>query len=273
MLRLIGYWDDRLHVCDFVRSDADPAAQRMVVAYLRSGTVVAVSAGFSVCRICRIRNGSSELTDGDFVWPEGLAHYVEEHGVQLPPEVIAAAERGPAAPVEVAQADVDTEWWAALSPRPCSEHLPGCPRAPSPLSGPCGRCGSPITVGVSETVDGNRLAWGVSTRCDTCGDATEEDGWGEQPDFVRAAILAQSGPVRLRAAGRKRDLLKVFRDRGATMAEAVTAHEQLTGAGLVGTPAEMRLLATRLTAAGATTELAGDQEHLPTDGEYRYSGL
>jgi hypothetical protein len=28
--------------------------------------------------------GSRDLTDGVWVWPEGLAHYVEEHDVMLP---------------------------------------------------------------------------------------------------------------------------------------------------------------------------------------------
>jgi len=28
--------------------------------------------------------GSRELTDGEWIWPEGLAHYVEHHDVILP---------------------------------------------------------------------------------------------------------------------------------------------------------------------------------------------
>ena len=33
--------------------------------------------------------GSSDLTDGVWLWPEGLAHYVEVHGLPLPEEFIA----------------------------------------------------------------------------------------------------------------------------------------------------------------------------------------
>jgi hypothetical protein len=44
--------------------------------------------GYSFCRFrCGIDDhlmGSSDLTDGEWVWPAGLAHYVEEHSVFLP---------------------------------------------------------------------------------------------------------------------------------------------------------------------------------------------
>ncbi|HXW79436.1 MAG TPA: hypothetical protein VEJ84_08040 [Acidimicrobiales bacterium] len=43
--------------------------------------------GYSKCRLCGCRNGSGERTDGVFIWPEGLAHYVRDHAVRLP-EVI-----------------------------------------------------------------------------------------------------------------------------------------------------------------------------------------
>ncbi|WP_127502582.1 hypothetical protein [Actinoplanes solisilvae] len=93
-----------------------------VVAYLRSGTAVVAAAGFSVCRVCGDDNGSTELTDGEhFVWPEGLAHYVEAHDVRLPDEVVAVAARGPARPVDPLAigpdlfATVDEQWWRSLA--------------------------------------------------------------------------------------------------------------------------------------------------------------
>ena len=36
--------------------------------------------------------GCTELTDGVWVWPVGLAHYVEHHDVRLPDEFAAHAE-------------------------------------------------------------------------------------------------------------------------------------------------------------------------------------
>ena len=40
--------------------------------------------GWSTCRLCGRPNGSSELHDGTYYWPAGLAHYVRYHHVQLP---------------------------------------------------------------------------------------------------------------------------------------------------------------------------------------------
>ena len=37
--------------------------------------------------------GSRDLTDGVWVWPEGLAHYVRDHGVVLPTSFIEHAAR------------------------------------------------------------------------------------------------------------------------------------------------------------------------------------
>lgn len=124
----------------------------------------------------------------------------------------------------------------------------------------CAGCGRPATAVVSEAVDGGRIAWAVSIRCDWCGGATELDGWGEMPALVRAALVARVGLARVRAdpvSSRplRVVLLGVFRGQGATITEAGSAFTALTGGGVSGTPAEMRLLAERLNAAGATVSL------------------
>lgn len=59
-----------------------------LVRYLEAGTLVNQYRGISKCRLCRCDNGSAELTDGTYCWPEGLAHYVREHSVRLPQAVI-----------------------------------------------------------------------------------------------------------------------------------------------------------------------------------------
>ncbi len=93
--RLIGRW---------------PARQRSQVArYLRAGSVFESYRAGTFCRFaCDIPArvlGRRDLTDGVWVWPEGLAHYVEAHSVRLPdrfarhvaraklPEPIVIAER------------------------------------------------------------------------------------------------------------------------------------------------------------------------------------
>jgi hypothetical protein len=130
VLRLIGYWagpaapDGLPDVRDFV-SAVDSAARQPVVAYLRSGAVFVAAAGVSTCRLCGAANGSAEQTDGEhFVWPEGLAHYVEAHGVSLPDEVVAVAvaARGvapavdlewfTAAVLETGAVTIDDHWWS-----------------------------------------------------------------------------------------------------------------------------------------------------------------
>jgi len=155
VLRLIGYWDGAAvpeglpDVCDFVFAGADIAVQQSVAAYLRSGTVHIAAAGFSVCRLCGVANGSTEQTDGEhFVWPEGLAHYLEEHGVRLPEEVVAVAVRGKAPAVDIewftralldtGELTIDPDWWCRMSGRPggagqATSHLPGCRRNRSPV--------------------------------------------------------------------------------------------------------------------------------------------
>jgi hypothetical protein len=58
-----------------------------ILAWLRGGAEWAGYMGQSRCRFagCAAQGlGSTERTDGVWIWPEGLAHYVEEHDVRLP---------------------------------------------------------------------------------------------------------------------------------------------------------------------------------------------
>lgn len=80
------------------------------------------------------------------------------------------------------------------------------------------------------------------------------------PGHWRNIVVAQDGLVRVRADRQssqslKVRLLSVFRKQGATIVEAIAAFKSLTDVGIVGTPAEMRLLAERLTSAGAIVSL------------------
>lgn len=52
--------------------------------HLVRGALLTRYRGLSPCRFCGRHNGSAELTDGAYFWPEGLAHYVLAHGVRLP---------------------------------------------------------------------------------------------------------------------------------------------------------------------------------------------
>ncbi|GAB2585322.1 hypothetical protein Aab01nite_53020 [Paractinoplanes abujensis] len=130
-LRLIGYWDGEWpDVCGFLSETEDPV-RASVAAFLRSGRTLVASPGFSVCRLCGARNGSTDLTDGShFVWPSGLAHYVEDHGVRLPEEVVARS-RGPIVdPGDTDDVTVDGEWWRDQAVDGPVTHRLGCPRNP-----------------------------------------------------------------------------------------------------------------------------------------------
>ena len=87
---LIGYWYSAYephypHPAEMIdTSYSDP----QLVEYLNSGIQCNEYRGSSTCRFCGISNGSREKTDGDCIWPVGLAHYVEHHHVKLPQEFL-----------------------------------------------------------------------------------------------------------------------------------------------------------------------------------------
>ncbi|MFT5355009.1 MAG: hypothetical protein ACI9KE_002222 [Polyangiales bacterium] len=70
-----------------------------IVAFLRGGESGEAYLGYSYCRFedCTASGpsmGSTDRTDGTWVWPEGLVHYVDAHDVALPPEFIEYVLRG-----------------------------------------------------------------------------------------------------------------------------------------------------------------------------------
>jgi hypothetical protein len=106
--RLVGRW---------------PAAERRaVLAHLRAGEAFETYEAYSHCRFgCGIparRMGRRDLTDGTWLWPDGLAHYVEAHGVRLPPRfvrhVLGPPERAWRIPEEHRGLVTDARWlgWA-----------------------------------------------------------------------------------------------------------------------------------------------------------------
>lgn len=92
--------DEKLYWVGYWASEREPALpspevvewhpdlRELVVDFLKAGEVRHRWRGFSTCRICGASNGTTCLTDGVFMWPEGLAHYVEEHDVGIPREFL-----------------------------------------------------------------------------------------------------------------------------------------------------------------------------------------
>ncbi|MEV4556282.1 hypothetical protein AB0K51_04695 [Kitasatospora sp. NPDC049285] len=76
--------------------------------YLDHGQVAASWMGASRCRLCSRSNGSRDLTDGYYLWPEGLAHYVLDHGVRLPAEFVDHVEQRAR---DLEELERDSSWW------------------------------------------------------------------------------------------------------------------------------------------------------------------
>lgn len=95
----------------FIDESGDEDERRMIAAYLKFGVITRASMGYSSCRVCGVDNGNLELSDGLFVWPQGLSHYVAEHSVRLPDRFVTyAIER-----IEMLeQADRDEDWWRSV---------------------------------------------------------------------------------------------------------------------------------------------------------------
>lgn len=98
ILQRIGYWrvpahenwPEPLDLCDETWS----ASERDTIAsYLHDGMIAKTWMGHAQCRLCGESIGSSDLTDGTFIWPEGLSHYVTEHAVRPPQAFIQHALR------------------------------------------------------------------------------------------------------------------------------------------------------------------------------------
>ena len=118
---LIGYWDGAEapgwpSVTGFVDERWDQTERNLVASYLEQGHIPWVQAGLSPCRICGKANGSAERTDGVYLWPGGLAHYVREHDVRPPVSVIrhivsAGATPHPRRVDGMDTGQVDRDWW------------------------------------------------------------------------------------------------------------------------------------------------------------------
>ena len=96
-MKLIGYWIRSLCDDDFLPpqeliGDYDASTRNAIADYLDCGYQFAAYRGVSWCRFfCDHPMGNRELTDGTWVWPEGLSHYVRDHSVRLLDSFVARA--------------------------------------------------------------------------------------------------------------------------------------------------------------------------------------
>lgn len=97
-LKAIGFWKENYGNNQYpnpktlVGNKWNKETKENVVKYLKSGKGISTWLGYSWCRFnCGISNqkmGDKDLTDGYWLWPEGLVHYVEFHNIMLPDEFL-----------------------------------------------------------------------------------------------------------------------------------------------------------------------------------------
>lgn len=90
-LQKIGYWSG-----EFTTGYIWPqeiASRRQIYkdvsrinSYLKGGYPAIHWKGLDHCRICKETLGSKCMTDGVWMWPEGMEHYVVRHNIRLPEE-------------------------------------------------------------------------------------------------------------------------------------------------------------------------------------------
>jgi len=90
--KFIGYWKpprgpnlkNLPDPSSFIDPDMEQDFADKTARVLEMGATFVQWRGPSSCRICGVRNEAKCLTfDGTWVWPEGLAHYVQAHRVRL----------------------------------------------------------------------------------------------------------------------------------------------------------------------------------------------
>lgn len=118
-LTIIGYWrsfyePDYPDPGSFVDDTWDAEEKGKAVAYLKAAHQMPYAfGGNSWCRFrCGIISlGNTEFTDGKYLWPEGLLHYVEAHNVKLPREVLDYMLSNKNIKSVNDKLSVDIEWW------------------------------------------------------------------------------------------------------------------------------------------------------------------
>lgn len=120
MLRVVGWWVMNLTEADLpapqeLVGDLSPTIRAALTKHLASGLRHVQYRGYSWCRFCcgiaDSRMGSWDLTDGVWVWPEGLAHYIEAHGIVLPQDFIDHVLSGPSLTKPDDSQPYDDEYW------------------------------------------------------------------------------------------------------------------------------------------------------------------
>ena len=123
--RAVGYWGTGDPPSRFprpqwlVRPGWRAEERDRIAAYLRAGKMVNGWCGLARCRFegCGILLGCCDMTDGRWVWPQKMEHYLLEHAVSLPDEFIDDMRAaGWQVPAELDAEDLKRRLWTAGQP-------------------------------------------------------------------------------------------------------------------------------------------------------------
>ena len=89
IMRLPAATFDLPHPGDLVDPHWPIRERELVAAYLDAAPDVEHWMGYAYCRLgCDGGFGTTDKSDGTYLWPEGLSHYVLKHSVRLPEDFI-----------------------------------------------------------------------------------------------------------------------------------------------------------------------------------------
>jgi hypothetical protein len=97
MLKAVGYWHSKEEwklpdPHDLVDDRWEAEDRARIAHYLENAPRVIPWLGYSFCRFdCGTppdQMGTCDMSDGLYLWPQGLAHYIRVHHVRLPEEFI-----------------------------------------------------------------------------------------------------------------------------------------------------------------------------------------
>lgn len=120
----IGLWHspqepDMPHPSVLVDELWDEAEKQAVIEHLKAGYALPYPyAGKSWCRFnCgETEMGNRDFSDGYYLWPEGLLHYIQHHAVRLPNEVAQKMLSTPVVKYNFESSfSVDIEYWKILN--------------------------------------------------------------------------------------------------------------------------------------------------------------
>ncbi len=86
--KAFGFWKNTSEkfpdITDFISSDKMKNAEAFAQ-YLNNGSCIVASPGMTKCFLCGAMLGPESInTDGVWIWPSTLSHFVIEHKVHLP---------------------------------------------------------------------------------------------------------------------------------------------------------------------------------------------